>query len=145
MFPKEHSSQQRHCTESLCCHRDGPQISPREISGGYFGDKNWAPLYSGWDGFHPHNMNLATFWAPHPQHRMKKPSPFSGRAMWPDFSRKYSRVARPSVTLTARIPICSQGLMFSSFPPPWLGSHSLRKHLFCQHNQDPERLIFPGQ
>ena len=33
----------------------------------------------------------------------------------------------------------------SSFPPTWLGSHSLQKHLFCQQNQDLGRLIFPGQ
>ena len=90
-------------------------------------------------------MNLAGFSATCPQHRMKKPSPLSGGTIWPDFSRKYSRVARPSVTLTARLPVCSQGLMFSSFPATWLGSHSLQKHLFCQQSQDPGRLIFPGQ
>ena len=36
--------------------------------------------------------------------RMKKPSPLRGRTIWPDFSRKQSRVARTSVTLTARLP-----------------------------------------
>lgn len=60
-----------------------------------------------------------------------------GRTIWPDFSRKQSRVTRTSVTLTARLSTC--------FPPTWLGSYPLQKHLFCQQNQDLGRLIFLGQ
>ena len=60
-----------------------------------------------------------------------------GRTIWPDFSRKQSRVTRTSVTLTARLS--------TRFPPTWLGSYPLQKHLFCHQNQDLGRLIFLGQ
>lgn len=80
-----------------------------------------------------------------PTQRMQALSPRRGRTIWPGFSRKNSWVARPSVTLTARISICSQGPMFSSSAPTWLGLHSLQKLLLCQQIQDPERLIFLGQ
>lgn len=68
-----------------------------------------------------------------------------GRTIWPHSSGKHSHVVRPSVTLTARIPVCSHQPVLCRLRPNSVGSHSLREHLFCQQNQDLGRLIFPGQ
>lgn len=102
---------------------DVPQITPQGGQLWVFWCQEPNSPSLGLSRLPPHGINLAGFWAPCPQQRIEETWPLGDRTIWSDFSRKYSHVSGPSVTLAVGISRTDVPQFSTHLSPFWLPQH----------------------